>query len=63
MESKKLKPYSIYVACLCDIMDAEPSSYEEDVEKRVWKDFMGEEYRSILNNFVWDVFPDRRRNQ
>jgi hypothetical protein len=28
-ESKKLEPYSIYVACLCYIMDVEPSSYEE----------------------------------
>jgi hypothetical protein len=26
-ENKKLKPYSNYVACLCDIMDAEPSSH------------------------------------
>jgi hypothetical protein len=43
-ESKKLKLYSSYVACLCDIMDVESSSYEEDVEKRVWKDAMGEEY-------------------
>jgi hypothetical protein len=29
-ESKKPKPYSSYVACLCDTMDARPSSYEED---------------------------------
>jgi hypothetical protein len=29
------------VACLCDIMDAEPSSYEEVAKKRVWKDAMG----------------------
>jgi hypothetical protein len=26
-ESKKPKPYSSYVACLCDIMDAKLSSY------------------------------------
>jgi hypothetical protein len=43
-ESKKLKLYSNYVACLCDIMDAEPSNYEEAAEKSVWKDAMGEEY-------------------
>jgi hypothetical protein len=41
-ESKKSKPYSRYVVCLCDIMDVEPSSYEEAVEKRVWKNSMGE---------------------
>jgi hypothetical protein len=56
-ESKKLKPYSSYVACLCDIMDAELSSYEEAAKKRVWKDAMGEEYQSILKNGVWDVVP------
>jgi hypothetical protein len=56
-ESKKLKLYSSYVACLCDIMDAKPSSYEEAAEKRVWKDAMGEEYHSIVKNDVWDVVP------
>jgi hypothetical protein len=45
------------VECLCDIMDAEPSSYEEVLEKRVWKNAMGEEYQSIVNNDVWDVVP------
>jgi hypothetical protein len=38
-------------------MDAEPSSYEEAAEKRVWKDAMGEEYQSIVKNDVWDVVP------
>jgi hypothetical protein len=56
-ESKKMKQYSNYVACLCDIMDAKPSSYEEVVEKRVWKDSMREEYQSIVKNDVWDVVP------
>jgi hypothetical protein len=56
-ESKKSKLYSSYVACLCDIIDVEPSSYEEALEKRVWKDAMGEEYQSIVNNDVWDVVP------
>jgi hypothetical protein len=56
-ESKKSKPYSSYVACLCDIMDAKPSSYEEAAEKGVWKDSMGEEYQSIIKIDVWDVVP------
>jgi hypothetical protein len=56
-ESKKPKSYSNYVACLCDIMDAEPSSYEEVAKMRAWKDAMGEEYQSIVNNDVWDVVP------
>jgi hypothetical protein len=54
-ESKKPKLYSIYVACLCDIMDAKSSSYEEAAKKRVWEDAMGEEYHSIVKNDVGDV--------
>jgi hypothetical protein len=50
------------VACLCDIMDVEPYNYEEVAEKREWKDVMGEEYQSIVNNDVWDVVLDRVRN-
>jgi hypothetical protein len=47
--------YSSYVASLCDIIDAEPTCYEEDAEKKVWKDAMIEEYQSIIKNDVWDV--------
>ena len=32
-ESKRPKPYSSYVALLCDIIDKEPSNYEE-LQKR-----------------------------
>jgi hypothetical protein len=42
-ESKKSKKYSSYVACLCDIMDAKPSSYEEAAENQVSKYAMVEE--------------------
>jgi hypothetical protein len=43
-ESKKPQPYSSYVAFLCDIIDVDPTCYEEDVEKKAWKDSMIEEY-------------------
>jgi hypothetical protein len=56
-ESNKLKLYSSFVACLCDIMDAKPSSYEEGAKKKVSKDAMAEEYHSIMQNDVWDVVP------
>jgi hypothetical protein len=62
-ESKKPKPYSNYVACLCDIKDAKPSNYEEAAKKRVWKDSMGEEYESIVRMMSGMWSPDRRRNQ
>lgn len=45
------------MALLSDIIDAEPSSYEEAVEKKVWKDAMLKEYQSIMKNDVWDVVP------
>jgi hypothetical protein len=56
-ESKRARPYSSYVALLCDIIDAEHSSYEEAADKKVWKDAMIEKYRSIMKNDVWDVVP------
>ena len=56
-ESKRPQPYSIYVALLCDIINAEPSSYEEAIEKKEWKDAMIKEYHSIMKNDVWDMFP------
>ena len=54
-ESKRPRTYSSYVALLLDIIDAEPSSFEEAVEKKVWKDAMHEEYQSIMKNDVLDV--------
>ena len=56
-ESKRLRTYSSYVALLSNIIDAKPSSFEEAVEKKVWKDAMHEEYQSIMKNDVWDVVP------
>jgi hypothetical protein len=39
------------------IIDSEPSTYEEDSKKQVWKDSMMEEYQSIMKNDVWEVVP------
>ena len=38
------------MALLCDIIDKEPSTYEEAAEKKEWKDAMIEEYQSIMKN-------------
>ena len=54
-ENKRPRPYSIYVALLFDIIDAEPSSYEEATNKKVLKDAMIEEYQSIMKNDALDV--------
>ena len=43
------------MALLSDIIDAEPSSFEEAVGKQVWKDAMYEECDSLMVNDDWDV--------
>ena len=53
-ERKRTRSCFGYVALLCDLIDKEPSSYEEAAE---WKDAMIEEYQSIMKNDVWDVVP------
>ena len=39
-ESKRPRIYYRYMALLSDIIDAEPSSFEEAMGKQVWKDAM-----------------------
>ena len=56
-ERKRPRPYSSYVALLCDIIDKEPSNYEEGAKKKEWKDLIIKEYQSIMKNYVWDVVP------
>ena len=51
-EKKRTRPYSNYIALLCDIIDKEPSNYEEVVKKKERKDAMIEEYQSIMKNDV-----------
>ena len=54
---KRTRSRSNYVALLCDIIDKEPSNYEEPGERKEWKDSMIEEYQLIMKNDVWDVVP------
>ena len=54
---KRTRSCSNYVALLCNIIDIEPSNYEESAERKEWKDAMIEEYQSIMKSDVWDVVP------
>ena len=54
-ERKMPNPYKRYVALLRDVIDKEPSTYEEDAKNKEWKDSMIEEYQSIMKNDVWDI--------
>jgi hypothetical protein len=44
--------FSSYVALMSNIIDLEPFTIEEAVEKQEWKDAMMEEYQSIMKNDV-----------
>jgi hypothetical protein len=42
---------------MSSIIDAKPSSFEEETDQKVWWDAMVEEYTSITRNDVWDIVP------
>ena len=42
---------------MCDLVDQEPTSYEEVIQKKEWVEAMTEEYQSIMKNDVWDIVP------
>jgi hypothetical protein len=56
-QSKKPKPFSSYMALMCDLIEKEPTCFEEAIEKKKWVDSMTEEYKSITKNDVWEVVP------
>ena len=56
-ERKRTRFCFDYVSLLCDIIDKEPSNYEEAIQNKEWKDAMIEEYQLIMKNDVWDVVP------
>ena len=42
---------------MSQLISSKPSSYEEAASKQVWVDAMIEEYKSIMENDVWEVVP------
>ena len=42
---------------MCDLVDKEPTCFEEVVQKKEWVEAMTEEYQSIIKNDVWYVVP------
>ena len=42
---------------MCDLVDKEPTCFEEAIKLKEWADAMVEEYQSIINNDVWEVVP------
>ena len=54
---KRLRVHSNYVALMCNLVDEEPTCFEEASKKKEWMDCTIEEYQSILKNDVWEVVP------
>ena len=45
---------------MCDIVDKEPTCFEEAIKQKEWDDVMVEEYQFIIKNDVWEVVPRPR---
>ena len=53
--SKSQRIYSNYVALMSNLVDEEPTCFEEALKKKEWMQAMIKEYQSIIKNDVWDV--------
>jgi hypothetical protein len=51
------------VALLSEIIDVDPTIYEEAAENQEWKDSIVEEYQSIVKNDVWYVVLRPKENK
>jgi hypothetical protein len=54
---KRPKPFSSYMALMCDLLEKEPTCFEEAIQKKVWLEAMTGEYQSIIKNYVWEIVP------
>ena len=45
------------MALMCDLVDKEPTCFEETIKKKEWVDALVEEYQSIIKNDVLEVVP------
>jgi hypothetical protein len=42
---------------MCDLLEEEPTCFEESIQRKEWADAMTEEYQSIIKNDVWEMVP------
>jgi hypothetical protein len=54
------KPFSSYTALMCDLLEEEPTYFEESIKGKGWADAMTEEYQSIMKNEVWEIVPRQK---
>jgi hypothetical protein len=49
------------MALMCDLLEKEPTYFEEAIQKKEWADSMTEEYQCITKNDVWEIVPRPKR--
>jgi hypothetical protein len=54
---KRPKPFSSYMDLMCDLLEKDPTCFEESIQKKEWVDAMTKEYQSIIKNDVWEIVP------
>ena len=42
---------------MCDLVDKDPTCFEEETNKKEWVDAIVNEYQSIIKNDVWEIVP------
>jgi hypothetical protein len=56
-QRKKPKMFTSYATLVISLVNEKPSTFEEAIKKKEWKEAMMEEYQSIMKNDVWEVVP------
>jgi hypothetical protein len=56
-ESRPPRKFPQYMALMTNIIDSEPSNFEEAGNQHVWRDAMVEEHNSNMRNDVWEIVP------
>jgi hypothetical protein len=54
---KRPNPFSNYMALMSDLLEEEPTYFEEVIQRKEWANTMTEEYQSIMKNEVWEIVP------
>jgi hypothetical protein len=42
---------------MCDLLEEEPTCFEESIQRKEWVYAMTEEYQSIMKNEEWEIVP------
>jgi hypothetical protein len=56
-ESRAPRRFSSYMDLMSELLEVEPSTFQEASQQQVWQDTMIEEYVSIMKNDIWEVGP------